>query len=74
MSKSKNKLAETLRAKSADELAQEVAELQRAHFNLRMQKGVQNLADHSQLGKARRAIARAKTIHSQKLQAPHAAA
>ena len=43
-------------------LRQEIAELQRAHFNLRMQKGTQQLADLSQLRSTRRSIARAKTV------------
>ena len=48
-------------------LRQEIAELQRAHFNLRMQKGTQQLTDLSQLRVTRRSIARAKTILVQKI-------
>ena len=48
-------------------LRQEIAELQRAHFNLRMQKGTQQLTDLSQMRTTRRSIARAKTILVQKI-------
>jgi large subunit ribosomal protein L29 len=34
----------------------------RAHFNLRMQHGTQQLADTAQLGRVRRDIARVKTL------------
>ena len=37
-------------------------ELQKAHFNLRMQKATQQLNNTAQLRQTRRAIARAKTI------------
>ena len=55
-----------LRNKDADELEKEVSELLKAHFNLRMQKGTQQLTNHSQLKHTRRDIARAKTILAQK--------
>ena len=48
-------------------LRQEIAELQRTHFNLRMQKGTQQLTDLSQMRTTRRSIARAKTILVQKI-------
>ena len=51
-----------LRAKDAAGLEKEVSELLKAHFGLRMQKATQQLTNHSQLGKTRRDIARAKTI------------
>ncbi|MBS7809037.1 50S ribosomal protein L29 [Variovorax sp. PCZ-1] len=51
-----------LRAKDAAGLVTEVKELQRAHFNLRMQKATQQLNNTGQLKITRRAIARAKTI------------
>ena len=49
-----------LRAKDAAGLEQEVSELLKAHFGLRMQKATQQLTNHSQLGNTRRDIARAK--------------
>jgi large subunit ribosomal protein L29 len=51
-----------LRTKDAAGLAKELTDLQRAHFNLRMQAGTQQLSNNSQLGKTRRDIARVKTI------------
>jgi large subunit ribosomal protein L29 len=58
--------ASELRAKDVAGLAKEVSELLKAHFGLRMQKATQQLNNHSQLGKTRRDIARAKTILAQK--------
>jgi len=54
--------ASELRAKDVAELEKEVADLLKAHFNLRMQKGTQQLTNTTQLGIVRRDIARAKTI------------
>jgi len=51
-----------LRQKDVDGLKTEVKELQKAHFNLRMQKATQQLNNTGQLRVTRRAIARAKTI------------
>ena len=55
-----------LRAKDVPALEKEVSDLLKAHFGLRMQKATQQLTNHSQLGKTRRDIARAKTILAQK--------
>lgn len=57
--------AADLRSKDEAALQKEIADLQRAHFNLRMQKGTQQLADLSQLRSTRRSIARAKTVLAQ---------
>jgi large subunit ribosomal protein L29 len=46
-----------------------VSELLKAHFGLRMQKATQQLTNHSQLGKTRRDIARAKTIQAEQTRA-----
>ena len=51
-----------LRQKDAAPIAEEVKGLQKAHFNLRMQKATQQLNNTAQLKQTRRAIARAKTI------------
>ena len=51
-----------LRKKDVAGLQAEVKDLQKAHFNLRMQKGTQQLNDTTQLRQTRRAIARAKTL------------
>lgn len=58
--------AADLRTKDEAGLQAEIKELQKAHFNLRMQKGTQQLSDTSALRKTRRDIARAKTILAQK--------
>ena len=58
--------ASEFRAKDVAGLQKEVADLLKAHFGLRMQKATQQLSNHSQLGKTRRDIARAKTVLAQK--------
>jgi len=55
-----------LRAKSADELRQELNDLLKAQFSLRMQVATQQLTNNSQIGKVRRDIARVRTIISEK--------
>ena len=61
--------ASELRARSADELTQELNSLLRAQFNLRMQKATQQLTNTSQIRKVRRDIARVRTILNQKAKA-----
>ncbi|RZA24405.1 MAG: 50S ribosomal protein L29 [Proteobacteria bacterium] len=58
--------ATELRAKDVAALEKEVTDLLKAHFGLRMRKATQQLTNHSELGKTRRDIARAKTILAQK--------
>jgi large subunit ribosomal protein L29 len=55
-----------LRQKDVAGLKEEVKSLQKAHFNLRMQKATQQLNNTATLRQTRRAIARAKTILAQK--------
>ena len=55
-----------LQAKDFQSLNQELSELLKAQFKLRMQKGTQQLQDSSQLGKVKRDIARVKTVLAQK--------
>ncbi len=55
-----------LRTQDEAGLAKEIKDLQRAHFNLRMQKATQQLGNTNQLRETRRSIARAKTIFAQK--------
>ena len=55
-----------LRQKDFAALQAEVKDLQKAHFNLRMQKATQQLNNTSQLRQTRRAIARAKTLVAEK--------
>jgi large subunit ribosomal protein L29 len=59
--------AKELRAKEPAALQQELLELLRAQFGLRMQKATQQLSNTNQLRKMRRDIARTKTILSQKV-------
>lgn len=58
--------ASELRSKDVAALEQEVKDLLKAHFGLRMQKGTQQLSNTASLGDTRRAIARAKTILAEK--------
>lgn len=58
--------ASELRAKSADELNQELLDLLKAQFSLRMQLATQQLNNTSQLGKVRRDIARVRTVLREK--------
>jgi large subunit ribosomal protein L29 len=58
--------ASELRAKDTAALEKEVTDLLKAHFGLRMQRATQQLTNHSQLGKTRRDIARARTILAEK--------
>ncbi|HSS47146.1 MAG TPA: 50S ribosomal protein L29 [Burkholderiales bacterium] len=55
-----------LRAKSAAELKQELNQLLKAQFGLRMQRATQQLTNFSQLRKVRRDIARVRTVLTEK--------
>jgi large subunit ribosomal protein L29 len=55
-----------LKAKSAEELQQELNSLLKAQFGLRMQKATQQLTNTSQLRKVRRDIARVRTVLHEK--------
>ena len=55
--------ATELRAKSAQELREELLALRREQFNLRMQKGINpDAVRNDQVGKLRKNIARVKTV------------
>lgn len=58
--------AKELRAKSETELKQELQELLKTHFKLRMQKSTQQLQNTASLRQTRRDIARVRTILTQK--------
>ncbi|MGQ0750507.1 MAG: 50S ribosomal protein L29 [Betaproteobacteria bacterium] len=60
--------ASELKAKSSEELQQELQSLLKAQFSLRMQKATQQLSNTSQLRKVRRDIARVRTVLAQKAQ------
>ncbi len=55
-----------LRAKDQAQLDQELNELLKAQFSLRMQKATQQLSNSSQIKKVRRDIARVRTILREK--------
>jgi large subunit ribosomal protein L29 len=59
-----------LKAKSAEELQQELNSLLKAQFGLRMQKATQQLTNTSQLSKVRRDIARVRTVLHEKTRNP----
>jgi len=54
--------ASELRNKSVDELNEELLELRREQFNLRMQQATGELTHHHEHRRVRRAIARVKTV------------
>ncbi|CAG0948314.1 50S ribosomal protein L29 [Methylophilaceae bacterium] len=58
--------ASELRAKSVDELNNELIELRRAQFSMRMQLATQQLNKVDQVGKVRRDIARVRTVLAEK--------
>ena len=57
-----------LRAKSEPELREELSGLLREQFNLRMQRGIGQLATPHDLRRVRRDIARVKTVRNEKRQ------
>ena len=61
-----NKKTKDLRSRNPVELQQELLELLRAQFGLRMQHTTQQLTNTNQLRNVRRDIARARPILSQK--------
>jgi large subunit ribosomal protein L29 len=54
--------AAEMRAKSATELKDELVELRKEEFSLRMKRGTGQLSDTSRFKKIRREVARIKTI------------
>lgn len=58
--------ANELRAKSVQELNSELEGLLKAHFSLRMQIAMQQLAKNSEIRKVRRDIARVRTVLHEK--------
>ena len=58
--------ASELRVKTTEELRQELNDLLKAQFSLRMQVATQQLTNNSQIGKVRRDIARVRTIINEK--------
>lgn len=58
--------AKELRAKDVAALNQELQDLLKTHFKLRMQKATQQLTNTASLRKTRRDIARVRTILTEK--------
>lgn len=58
--------ASDLRARSVEELNNELIELRRAQFSMRMQLATQQLNKVDQVGKVRRDIARVRTVLAEK--------
>jgi large subunit ribosomal protein L29 len=58
-----------LRAKDEAQLNQELLDLLRAQFSLRMQKGTQQLSNTSQIKRTRRDIARVRTLLAEQARA-----
>jgi large subunit ribosomal protein L29 len=54
--------ASDLRAKSVDELSEELVALRREQFNLRMQQATGELTHNHEHGRVRKDIARVKTV------------
>jgi len=65
--------ASELRSKSVEELNNELIELRRAQFSLRMQLATQQLNQVDQIGKVRRDIARVRSVLAEKARAAQAA-
>ncbi len=61
--------AKDLRAKTAEELNEELLSLRKAQFSMRMQLATQQLTNLSEIRKVRRDIARVKTVINQKASA-----
>ena len=57
---------EDVRAKTADELSDELGKLKKEQFNLRFQRATQQLENTSQVRSVRRDIARIKTALREK--------
>jgi large subunit ribosomal protein L29 len=64
--------AHDLRAKKASELREELSGLLREKFNLRMQRGVGQLATPHDLRRVRKDIARIRTVLNEKKKAGEA--
>jgi large subunit ribosomal protein L29 len=65
---------EDLKAKTDDQLQQELGELKREQFNLRFQSATNQLEKPSRVREVRRTIARIKTLQHQRAKAQSAQA
>ena len=62
-------IASELRAKSIEELSEELLQLRREQFNLRMQQATGEMPQNHQHSRVRKDIARVKTILNEKQRA-----
>jgi len=69
-----NKAAAALRAKSAEELKNELVELRKEEFNLRMQRGTGQLSNTARFKEIRREVARIKTVLNEQAMSAKASA
>lgn len=65
----KSSLLKDLRAKNEEELSNELLELRREQFNLRMQRGAGQLGNPARFNVIRKQIARIKTLVNEKARA-----
>ena len=61
-----NKMFEDLRARTDDQLAEQLVELKREQFNLRFQAATNQLERPAQIKEVRRAIAQIKTLQTER--------
>ena len=64
-----NKMFEDLRARTDDQLAEQLVELKREQFNLRFQAATNQLEKPSRVREVRRTIAQIKTLKSERSRA-----
>ena len=69
MSKKEQRILPELRAKSHEELVDELLKLRKEQFALRLQKATGQQPKPNQFGKARRNIARVKTLQAERARA-----
>ena len=68
-----NKMFEDLRARTDDQLAEQLVELKREQFNLRFQAATNQLERPARIKEVRRAIAQIKTLQTERSRAAAAA-
>ena len=64
-----NKMFEDLRARTDDQLAEQLVELKREQFNLRFQAATNQLERPARIKEVRRAIAQIKTLQTERSRA-----
>ena len=67
-----NKMFEDLRARTDDQLAEQLVELKREQFNLRFQSATNQLERPARIREVRRDIARIKTLQTERSRASEA--